>query len=141
MIVSPLVSKGNTGSSSSPNKAGQSLMYVSDGRGRQPSEHHFRKAGFWGPNQVVPIPPSMPREAQRTLILEGQVQFPCPVITIWSLLSSQGTSYPGGSEVKTSACSAGDPGSIPGLERSPGEGKGNPLQYSCLENPMEGEAW
>ena len=48
---------------------------------------------------------------------------------------------PGGSEVKASAGNAGDPGSIPGLERSPGEGNGNPLQYSCLENPMEGEAW
>ena len=38
-----------------------------------------------------------------------------------------------------SAYSAGDPGSIPGSERSPGEGNGNPLQYSCLENPMDGE--
>ena len=35
----------------------------------------------------------------------------------------------------------GDPGSIPGLGRSPGEGNGNPLQYSCLENPMDGGAW
>ena len=49
--------------------------------------------------------------------------------------------FPGGSEVKTSASYAGDPGSIPGLGRSPGEGNGNPLQYSCLENPMDGEAW
>ena len=40
---------------------------------------------------------------------------------------------PGGSEVKASACNAGDLGSIPGSERSPGEGNGNPLQYSCLE--------
>ena len=39
-----------------------------------------------------------------------------------------------------SACNAGDPGSIPGSGRSPGEGNGNPLQYSCLENPMDGEA-
>ena len=46
--------------------------------------------------------------------------------------------FPGGSDGKESACNAGDPGSIPGLERSPGEGNGNPLQYSCLENPMEG---
>jgi len=45
------------------------------------------------------------------------------------------------SEVKVSASNAGDPGSIPGLGRSPGEGNGNPLQYSCLENPMDGEAW
>ena len=47
---------------------------------------------------------------------------------------------PGGSEVKASACNAGDVGSIPGLGRSPGEGNGNPLQYSCLENPMNGGA-
>ena len=44
---------------------------------------------------------------------------------------------PGGSEVKVSACNAGDLGSIPGLGSSPGEGNGNPLQYSCLENPMD----
>ena len=43
--------------------------------------------------------------------------------------------------VKASAYNAGDPGSIPGLGRSPGEGNGNPLQYSCLENPMDRGAW
>ena len=48
---------------------------------------------------------------------------------------------PGGSEVKESARNAGDLGSIPGLGRSPGEGNGNPLQYSCLENPMDGAWW
>ena len=47
--------------------------------------------------------------------------------------------FPGGSEDKAFACSTGDPGSIPGLGRSPGEGNGNPLQYSCLENPMDRE--
>jgi len=46
-----------------------------------------------------------------------------------------------GSEVKASACNAGDPGLIPRLGRSPGEGNGNPLQYSCLENPVEGGVW
>ena len=50
-------------------------------------------------------------------------------------------SFPGGSEVKASACNAGDPGSIPGSGKFPGEGNGNPLQYSCLENPMDGGAW
>ena len=45
--------------------------------------------------------------------------------------------FPGGSDGKASACSTGDPGSIPGLGRSPGEGNGNPLQYSCLENSMD----
>ena len=49
--------------------------------------------------------------------------------------------FTGGSEVKASACNAGDRGSIPESGRSPGEGNGNPLQYSCLENPMEGGAW
>ena len=49
--------------------------------------------------------------------------------------------FPGGSEVKASACSAGDLGLIPGSGRSSGEGTGNPLQYPCLENPMDGEAW
>ena len=48
---------------------------------------------------------------------------------------------PGGSEVKAPASNAGDLGSIPGLGRSPGEGNGNPLQYSCLENPMDRGAW
>ena len=43
--------------------------------------------------------------------------------------------------VKASACNAGDPGSIPGLGRSPGEGYGNPVQYSYLENSMDGGAW
>ena len=49
--------------------------------------------------------------------------------------------FPGGSEVKVSACNVGDRGSIPGLGRSPGEGNDNPLQYYCLENPMGGGAW
>ena len=48
---------------------------------------------------------------------------------------------PGDSEGKESACSVGDPGSISGLGRSPGEGHGNPLQYSCLENPMDWGVW
>ena len=49
--------------------------------------------------------------------------------------------FPGGSDAKASAYNVGDPGSISGLGRSPGEGNGNPLQYSCLENSMDGGAW
>ena len=56
--------------------------------------------------------------------------------------------FPGGSvskestcNAKETVCSAGDLGLIPGSGRSPGEGNGNPLQYSCLENPMDKEAW
>ena len=52
-----------------------------------------------------------------------------------------GRDFPGGSDGKVSAYNAGDPGSIPGLGRSPGEGNGNLLQYSCLVNPMDGRAW
>ena len=49
--------------------------------------------------------------------------------------------FPGGSEVKASACNAGDLSSTPGSGRSPGEVNGKPLQYSCLKNPMDGGAW
>ena len=49
--------------------------------------------------------------------------------------------FPNGSDGKACAYNAGDLGSIPESGRSPGEGNGNPLQYSCLENPMDGEAW
>ena len=49
--------------------------------------------------------------------------------------------FPGDSDGKASAYNAGDPGSIPGLGRSSGKGNGNPLQYSPLENPMDGGAW
>ena len=49
--------------------------------------------------------------------------------------------FRGGSDSKESAHNEGDPGSIPGSGRSPGEGNGNPLQYSCLENSTNGGAW
>ena len=57
-----------------------------------------------------------------------------------SLLSFQ-KDFPGGSDSKVSVYNAGDPVSIPGLGRSPGEGNGNPLQYPCLENLMDRGAW
>ena len=49
--------------------------------------------------------------------------------------------FPGGSDGEASAYNVGDPGSVPGWGRSSGEGNGNTLQYSCLENPMDGGAW
>ena len=49
--------------------------------------------------------------------------------------------HPGGSDGKASACNAEDLGSVPGLGKSPGEGNGNPFQYSCLENSTDGGAW
>ena len=56
-----------------------------------------------------------------------------------SLLPLKG--FPGDSEAKEPACKVGDLGLIPGSGGSPGEGNGYPIQYSCLENPMEGGAW
>ena len=56
-------------------------------------------------------------------------------------LSGSSQCFPGSSHGKECACNAGDPGLIPGLGRSPGGGHGNPLQYSCLENPMDRGAW
>ena len=58
----------------------------------------------------------------------------------WGFLAPLGF-FPGGSDGKASAYNEADLGSIPGSGRSPGEGNGNPLQDSCLENPMDGEAW
>ena len=71
-----------------------------------------------------------PEAVPLTCQLTNQVGLP------WGL-----SGFPGGSDGKVSVCNAGDLGSIPGSGRSPGEGNGNPLQYSCLDNPMDGEAW
>ena len=57
---------------------------------------------------------------------------------MWSIYQ---LGFPGGSDSKESACNAGDLASIPGLGRSPGEGNGNPFQYSCLEKSMNRGAW
>ena len=61
-------------------------------------------------------------------------------MTVWVLVLVD-LSLPGGSDGKVSAHNVGDPGSIPGSGRSPGEGNSNPLQYCCVENPMDREAW
>ena len=62
-------------------------------------------------------------------------------LNIWKqvldILYQNDLGFPGGSEGKVAACNAGDLGLIPGSGRSPGEGNGNPLQYSCLENSMD----
>ena len=59
----------------------------------------------------------------------------------WQIMNPEkGLGFPGGLDGKAPACKVGDLGSIPGSGRSPGEGNGNPLQYSCLENSMDGEA-
>ena len=60
---------------------------------------------------------------------------------VFYIPTSRARGFPRSSVSKESACNAGDLSSIPGSGRSPGEGNGNPLQYSCLENPMDREAW
>ena len=60
-----------------------------------------------------------------------------PRLGLQSAVKTVSLGFPAGSDGKESACSAGDPGLIPGLGRSSGEGNGNPLQYSCLESPMD----
>ena len=62
-------------------------------------------------------------------------------MAVTSLFIDMAEGFPGGSDVKESACSVGDPDSIPGLGRSSGEGNGYPLQYSYLENSMDRGAW
>ena len=69
---------------------------------------------------------------------------PAPQQSLWGLAASagsQGSLTPCVSEGKASACNVGDTDSIPGSGRFPGEGKGSPLQYSCLENPIDRGAW
>ena len=63
------------------------------------------------------------------------------VYHLYKLLSYFILDFPGDLDGKASAYNAGDPGSIPGSGRSLGEGNGNPLQYFCLENPMDGGTW
>ena len=63
------------------------------------------------------------------------------VVCMYTNMCACVNSFPSGSEVKNLLCDAGDPGLIPGSGRSLGEGNGNPLQYSCLENPMDRGAW
>ena len=69
------------------------------------------------------------------LLPESSLLSLSPFFPICTILRSEGRGFSGGSERKESACNAGDLGSIPGSGRSPGEGHGNPLQCSCLENP------
>ena len=88
---------------------------------------------------------SLPKFSRRSLkiFLCAKTEWFFLGMTIYLYSNSQQPfqGFPGGSEVKAFACNAGDLGLIPGSGRSPGEGNGNPLQYSCLENPMDGGAW
>ena len=76
------------------------------------------------------------KDLNGSLLYHGRRTVPLPFYN--KRISGQ---VPGGSEVKVSACNAGNLGSIPGSGRFPGKGNGNPLQYSCLENPVDRGAW
>ena len=71
------------------------------------------------------------------LLITVSVSVPVTGLFIFSIFMG----FPGGSDGQASACNVGDLGSIPRLGRSPGEGYGNPLQYSCLENFMDRGVW
>ena len=85
---------------------------------------------FWGDSKST-ADGDCSHEIKRCLLLGRKV-----MTNLDSILD-----FPGGSDGKASVYNAGDLGSIPGLGRFPGEDNGNPLQYSCLENPMDGGAW
>ena len=92
----------------------------------------LRTFKIWSPSaSIISSPTNALLESPTAGILSPFYLFISPHIWI----------FPGGSDGKASAQNAADPGLIPGSGRSPGEGNGNPLQYSCLENPMDGEAW
>ena len=106
--------------------------------------------------QLCLIPCNLWTVAQQALLSNGILQasilewiaMPSSRASSWprdwthvSYITGFGRWFPGGSDCKECAWNAGDPGSIPGLGRYPGEGDGHPLQYSCLENSMDRGAW
>ena len=100
-------------------------------------ESFFIPCGTWGSREKMTVyqperGSSADTESASASILD---------ILLSRVVVCKSLSFPGGSEVKASATNIGDLGSIPGSGRSPGERNGNPLQYSCLENPMDWGAW
>ena len=114
--------------------SGRQCLPGQSGRDRHGDARELRPQGRgW---RMTPLGTPSPKEghgplASRTPARTPGVQ-PC---------LSRSWGFPGGSAGKDSACNAGGPGLIPGLGRSPGEGNDNPLQYSCLGNPMNRGAW
>ena len=99
---------------------------------------HWRRK--WQPTPVFLPGESQGRGSLVSCRLWGRTESDMTEVTQQQQHPSQ-RGFPGGSVDKELACSAGDPGLIPGLGRSPGEGNGDPLQYSCLKNPMDRGAW
>ena len=76
-----------------------------------------------------------------SLVFVSNLEIMNYIVDSFNLVQYLYRGFPGGSEGKASACSVRDPGLVPGLGRSPGEGNDDPLQYSCMENPIDGGAW
>ena len=103
-----------------------------------PCWHHCRCTGpLWLHRQYRHDPTSGPSHLLFCCLFKHVPMAPPPSLGFYSNVTFLG----GDSESKESACNAGDLGLIPGSGRSPGGGHGNPLQRSCLENPMDGGAW
>ena len=94
----------------------------------------------WQPTPVF-LPGESQGQGSLVAAVYGVTQSRTRLKRFSSSSSKRSKGFLGGSNGEESACNAGDLSSIPGLGRSPGGGHGNPLQYSCLENPMEGGAW
>ena len=90
---------------------------------------------------TVPGDPNLQKKLKRLMTLLKDIHVSITFTFFLSFSLSSFVFFPGGSEGKVSACTVADLGLIPGSGRSPGEGNGNPLWYSCLENPMDGEVW
>ena len=106
---------------------------------RTPLSMRFSRQGYWS-GLPFPSPGYLPNSGidpkSPALQADSLPGSPC------SFSGGFPGGFPGGSEVTVSACNAGDLGSVPGSGRSPGEGNGSPLQYSCLQNPMDrGACW
>ena len=106
----------------------------------------LKKEGIWASSNEVDASRAYYTELDKS---EKEKQISYINVHVWNLerwfwrMYLQGSDFPGSSDGKASAYNVGDLGSIPGevSRRSPGEGNGNPLQYSCLENPMDWGAW
>ena len=120
------------------------LVRDSSGQGKSlpsPSEHFF----------CCPLLTLQCTRVDEWLALCETSEEPCSAVPWWPhtahgrnlswVYTNLSVGFPGGSDGKASAYNVGDPGSIPGSGRSPAEGKGDPLQYPCLENPTDGGAW
>ena len=95
----------------------------------QPGKAHI----LWAPHII-----NLKLQKHKLFFKFHHFKFKMMSLKLGQLMITKG--FPGGSEVKASACNVGDLGLIPGSGRSSGEGNGNPLQYSCLKNPMGGGA-